>query len=191
MLPRCTGNNGGRPLRIKHPLLHHSRFHSSSNLIVLLTDDAAAAPGATRSFEVNKLWKKFCRTSCCVCPLVGVGPRDDDDAGNAVGDVGGSPSGGDVATADNIVGGCLPVALPDTLRVGSTPAIAPTPPAPAPPTTPLPPPSISDKARSMLGRLKLLLHIGPTIPAAAPKSIGLRNAPRRSVQFLCVFVIIL
>src|SRR3984893_4393998 len=105
---------------------------------LLFTEEAAAAaPGATRSFEVNKLWKKFCRTSCCVCPLVGGGPGDDDDVGNAVGDVGGRPSGGDVATADNIVGGCLPVALPDTLRVGSTPAITPTPPtpAPAPPTT--------------------------------------------------------
>ena len=43
--------------------------------------------------------------------------------------------------------------------------------------------SISLKARSTLGRLKLLLPKGPTIPAAAPaKSVGFRNAPRGSLS---------
>ena len=41
--------------------------------------------------------------------------------------------------------------------------------------------SISLKARSTLGRLKLLLPKGPTIPAAA-KSVGFRNAPRGSLS---------
>ena len=41
------------------------------------------------------------------------------------------------------------------------------------------PASISVSARSTLGRLKLLLPMGPTIPADAV-SLGLRNAPRGS-----------
>lgn len=40
-------------------------------------------------------------------------------------------------------------------------------------------PSISVSARSTFGRLKLLLPIGPTIPADVV-SFGLRNAPRGS-----------
>ena len=43
--------------------------------------------------------------------------------------------------------------------------------------------SISLKARSTLGRLKLLLPKGPTIPADAPAySAGFRNAPRGSLS---------
>jgi hypothetical protein len=43
------------------------------------------------------------------------------------------------------------------------------------------PTSISESARSTVGKLKLLLPNGPTIPAAAPvKSAGLRKAPRGS-----------
>lgn len=40
-------------------------------------------------------------------------------------------------------------------------------------------PSISVNARSTFGRLKLLLPMGPTMPAEAV-SFGLRNAPRGS-----------
>ena len=50
----------------------------------------------------------------------------------------------------------------------------------------------SFKARSILGRLKLWLPKGPTIPAAElAKSVGFRNAPRGSLSdFFRIFIII-
>ena len=128
-------------------------------------DAAALAPA--RSLELNKLWKKFCNTSCCVCPPVELcdALRVGDAGVRPVVDVPAPPG------ADNPdVGRAPPLdrrreASPFTLAFN----------APLPPN----PVSISASAFSTFGRLKLLLPSGPTIPAVAV-SVGLRNAPRGS-----------
>jgi hypothetical protein len=137
----------------------------------------AAALAPARSLELSKLWKKFCKTSCCVCPPTGLGEF-------AVGEIGGLPRCVPLAAAGpppvvNVdATGLVPresrrsaAVVPVTLE----PRFAPT--APAPPLTPA---SISVSARSTFGRLKLLLPNGPTMPAAAFSSNGLRNALRGS-----------
>jgi hypothetical protein len=133
----------------------------------LCRDEAADPPPLARSFELSKLWKKFWRTSCCVCPDVGLGlPAEDN-----VGDVPARPAPwfptDTVAPrAASVDDGGRPVArlLASALPVGPTPT------------------SISERARSTAGRLKLLLPSGPTIPAAAVPAIsdGFLNAPRGS-----------
>ena len=69
-----------------------------------------------------------------------------------------------------------PAALPVSLLVVVAPSIVVVDAAPIPL-------SISLRARSTLGRLKLPLPKGPTIPAEAPaNSAGSRNAPRGSLS---------
>lgn len=116
--------------------------------------------------ELNKLWKKFCSTSCCVCPPVELG--DGLKVGDVVRPEVDAPA---PPTADNPDVGRVPpldrrrAASPFTLAFNALP-----PPKPV---------SISASAFSTFGRLKLLLPRGPTIPAVAV-SAGLRNAPRGS-----------
>lgn len=127
-------------------------------------DAAALAPA--RSLELNKLWKKFCNTSCCVCPPVEL--DDELRVGDVVRPAVDAPA---PPTADNPgVGRALPLdrrreASPFTLAFNALPLPKPV--------------SISASAFSTFGRLKLLLPRGPTIPAVAV-SAGLRNAPRGS-----------
>jgi hypothetical protein len=137
---------------------------------------AAFALAPARSFELSKLWKKFCNTSCCVCPPAGFGE-------GTVGDIGGLPRCAPATAAG-------PLAVDSVEDTGLAPresrrsaalvplALAPrlAPAGPAPLPTPA---SISVSARSTFGRLKLLLPNGPTMPAAA-FSVGLRNALRGS-----------
>ena len=128
--------------------------------------DVAVVPVAL-SFELNKLWKKFCRTSCCVWPP-GVGLGDEDNVGDDTCDLDpGAPTPG----TDKLDAGRVVLRLSGFLV--SAPALIPS--GAGPPTAP----SISVRARSTFGRLKLLLPMGPTIPADAV-SLGLRNAPRGS-----------
>jgi hypothetical protein len=130
---------------------------------------AAAETAPARSFEVSKLWKKFCKTSCCVCPLVGLGEA----AGSTVGDVGGRPRSGPAVLEDNVEGRGRVEARPATLRAASPLTLDDN-------AFPVPT-SISERARSTCGRLKLLLPSGPTTPAAAPvRSAGFLKAPRGS-----------
>lgn len=128
---------------------------------------AAAAPAPALSFELSKLWKKFWSTSCWVWPPVGLG-----DPTMGAGDVGERTLVEAVPTGARPGGRPLDAAgLRVDLRAGSVAAAGP-PPMPT---------SISVRARSTLGKLKLLLPSGPTIPAAAAvRSAGLRKAPRGS-----------
>lgn len=118
------------------------------------------------SFELSKLWKKFCRTSCWVGPpFVGLG-----DAAARVGDATCDREPEELApSADSPADGRL---VPLRLRAlrESAEALMLSGDGPA---------SISVSARSTLGKLKLLLLIGPTTPAPA-FSVGLRKAPRGS-----------
>jgi len=156
--------------------------HPSSVPLVFPFDlGAAVRPPATDglppplSFVLSKLKKKFCNTSCCVCPAGGLADPP------IVGDVGALPVVDAAPTAVNPGGRPLgaPVALP-VLRAVS--AVAPIPPGPPIPI------SISVKARSTFGIVKLLLPRGPTIPAAAlVRSAGFRNAPRGSLSGFFAF----
>ena len=130
---------------------------------------AAVETAPARSFEVSKLWKKFCKTSCCVCPLAGLGEA----VGKTVGDVGGRPRSGPAVLPDNAEGRGRVGARPATLRAGSPLTLD---------DNAFPVPiSISERARSTCGRLKLLLPSGPTTPAAAlVRSAGFLKAPRGS-----------
>lgn len=116
------------------------------------------------SFGTSKLWKKFCSTSCRTCSVPGLGEElrvGDPRPARAV-----VPSGG---TANPDVDD-LGAGRPDSFRPGS---------AAAPVPRGVIPPSISVRARSTFGKLKLLLPIGPTTPAAG-LSVGFRKAPRGS-----------
>lgn len=116
----------------------------------------AAAAAFGRSLLLNRLWKKFCNTSCCVCP------PEFGDPGIGFGD-----------------GDALPTWLVGDVELVSA-AGRPAPEA-RPAALPDPATSISDNANWTVGRLKLLGPNGPTIPAAAPsRSAGFRNAPRGS-----------
>ena len=168
-------------------------------VLVIAAGNAAAllfdAFAAFRSFVLNKLWKKFCRTSCWLCPPpppgLGATPLDEDE-----GEIGerAELEGVDVPKGDKPAGrtagpapdAVLPV-LPGASRVED-----PRPPPPPPPLSPSPegppPDSISLSARSTFGRLKLLLPKGPTMPAEAPaKSWGFLNAPRGSLSDFLAF----
>ena len=136
----------------------------------------AAAAFAVRSFVfvLSKLWKKFCKTSCWDCPAPGLGlPVLVADGGT------GERTPLPLASEDEVPNGTSPagrLALPVSFLVAGDPSIAVVGPAPIPL-------SISLRARSTLGRLKLLLPKGPTIPAEAPaKSAGFRKAPRGSLS---------
>ncbi len=127
-----------------------------------------AEVGLGRSLLLSRLWKKFCNTSCCVCPPAAVG----------LGEV---PNGGDEGCLGEV---CVPnvVGLPVAVRPVSLLAVAASGilelDGPLPLLLPI---SISDNAFTTFGRLKLLLPSGPTTPAAAPSSsAGLRKAPRGS-----------
>jgi len=132
------------------------------------------------SFVRSKLWKKFCKTSCCVCPPapglgapgpVGVtGERADE---ILVGD-------DEVPNADRADGRPVEVVVAIGLAASLRAAAAV---SPKPVDVPPIPVSISLNALSTFGRLKLLLPRGPTIPAAAPaKSCGFLKAPRGSLS---------
>lgn len=113
-----------------------------------------------RSLLLSKLWKKFCSTSCCVWPGGGLLAPTGDAVWRPGGDAVLEPSGDGRPVA--------PVRL--AKRRAAVESAAPV----GPPESN----SISDNARSTVGRLKLLLPNGPTIPAAAfSRSAGLRNAP--------------
>ena len=136
---------------------------------------AAAGLAPPLSFVLSKLKKKFCNTSCCVCPAGGLPDLP------VVGDVGTLPVADPAPTDVNPGGRPLwaPVVLP-VLRTAS--GVAPMPPGPPIPI------SISVKARSTFGIVKLLLPRGPTMPAAAlVKSAGFRKAPRGSLSGFFAF----
>lgn len=125
-----------------------------------------------RSFELNRLWKKFCKTSCCVCaPPVGLVAEE------GLVDVGTRVDGGIFVDA---LSPASPVGLPGgrfaNLR-GSTAGLAVF-------VGVMDEFSISLSTRSTLGILKLLLPRGPTIPAGAPvvRSVGFRNEARGSLS---------
>ena len=122
---------------------------SAPGLGVELRVDKFALP--LLSFCTSKLWKKFCRTSCLTGSVPGLGVEP----------IVGEPrparvvalSGGTgIPEADDRGAGLL-----DNFRAASF-------------ATPVVrgdgPPSISVSARSTVGKLKLLLPIGPTTPAA-------------------------
>jgi hypothetical protein len=113
-----------------------------------------------RSFELSKLWKKFCRTSCCDCPPVGLGAIDD-----SAGDVGWRPVPRSIVVPEG-AREAAPAGRPDKRAAALLAA------SPPPVGLPLIPTSMSVSARSTVGRLKLLLPNGPTIPAAAVPAIS-------------------
>lgn len=127
-----------------------------------------ALPPDALSLLDSRLWKKFCNTSCCVWPPVGLG----EPAGSVGDDALDREFAAERGTAR--VAGARPDVALDNLRPLSGPVLMPRELEP-PPTVP----SISVSARSTLGKLKLLLPMGPTIPAAT-LSLGFRNAPRGS-----------
>lgn len=134
-----------------------------------------AGPG--RSFVLSKLWKKSCRTSCWGRPFVGLG---------VVAIVGDVPGARPVAPGE-VIGTERPDACgreerPEILRAGSPPVLELS--EVDPPR--LIPPSISESAFSTLGRLKLLVPIGPTIPIVG-FSVGFLKAPRGSLSVLLEF----
>jgi len=125
---------------------------------------------AARSLELNKLWKKLCRTSCCGCgPLGGlvVAPGFEEGGGRLLG-----------ATFCCTLSPASPVGLPEgrfgCFRCSGTGLVV--------FEGEFVELSISLRTRSTLGMLKLLLPRGPTIPAGAPvvRSVGFRNEARGS-----------
>ena len=130
------------------------------------------------SFVRSKLWKKFCKTSCCVCPPApGLGaPETLGVTGERVAEI---PVGEEeVPSADRADGRpvevLVEIGLAANLRVATSPKPVDVPPMPV---------SISLNAFSTFGRLKLLLPKGPTIPAVAPAtSCGFLKAPRGSLS---------
>ena len=129
---------------------------------------AALPAAAPEDFELSKLWKNVCKISCCVGPasvgVDGIVGEDACDRAFVLGPCAARP------VADGLV-----LARLASFRAASAPADA--------PPTPL---SISVSARSTLGRLKLLLPIGPTTPAAA-FSTGVLKAPRGSRSVFLAF----
>ena len=181
--------------------LLYNQFPSSllvaAPFVLLL--DAFAALAAFLSFVLNKLWKKFCKTSCWLCPPpppgLGATPLDEDEGetGERAEFVGvdDAPPKGD-KPAWRTVGPAPDAVLP--VRPGASRVETPRPPPPPPPLSPPSPEgpptpdSISLSARSTFGRLKLLLPKGPTMPAEAPaKSWGFLNAPRGSLSDFLAF----
>lgn len=136
-------------------------------LEVLLAAREADEPPLFLSLELSKLWKKFCRTSCCVCPPA-PGLGDVDNVGDDACD---RPLGAPAPGTDSPPVGRFALRL-RPLRA-SGPAEEPS--DEGPPV----PPSISVSARSTLGSVKLLLPIGPTTPAEG-FSVGFRKDARGS-----------
>ncbi len=149
---------------------NHGVVGPSGTLVVVLPLPLAFGRGEVLAgCLLSRLWKKFCNTSCCVCPPVGLGVLAID------GEDGGRPTEPDCAVeAVNDAGRVLVAVLRDAIRraAGASGTLE----LEAPPAT-----SISDNARTTFGKLNVLLPSGPTIPADAPsRSAGLRKAPRGS-----------
>lgn len=141
-------------------------------------DDLTEAPAVPcLSLELRRLWKKFCRTSCWVCPLVGLGVVE------SVGDETGERPGAPPAPGTlRLPAAGRPDERPAPLRDGSPLTLAPS----ADEVERLSPLSISVNAFSTFGRLKLLLPMGPTIPAVE-FSVGFLKAPLGSRSALLEF----
>ena len=132
-----------------------------------------AALSSTLFLLLIRSSKNFLSAWCCVWSSAEFGVVADKGAGEAEDVLRASIAAPAVGT-ESVEGGCrAPVRLA-SFRAGSLPAL----------TlrgfgTVVAELSISVSARSTFGRLKLLLPMGPTIPADAV-SLGLRNAPRGS-----------